>query len=313
MMWCFDLLKSGYLVVRDSDGKLENGPASQAWDVPWHFVVAKGVLNCQLWSKVMFSVIFKKLPKEITGGKIWVPIGCQNCWKVVARPKTLKQLFAVVDLQKRLGYHAKCGIEHRAHVFGLYGAYWYNRSQEEGIEKYKLVRKAIDEDPLLGPDVSVILKRGCTEMELSAGRSDEYEITDVQRYVEDLINECFNTDIINRKQPPWAVDYVHARWIEYAYQWGDETALEFLSPDRPMYTPLVTYHHLAEEGQDASGGQSGNPSYGGAPDRQEDHGVIIGSTEGSGDPKKNAWRIKTDEGDLKAVEDGGGYIHSVGE
>lgn len=265
-MWCFDLLKQGYLVIRDSDGKLDFGPANSAWDVPWHYVVQKGILNCQLWSKVMFGQIFKKLPKEITGGKQWVPIGCQSCWKVVARPKTLKQLFATVDLQKRLGHHAKCGIEHRAHVFGLYGAYWYNRSQEQGLECYRMVRTAVDADPYLGPDVDVILKRGCTEMELTAGRSDEYEITDAQRYVEALIEECVNTDIVNRSQPPWAVDYVHARWIEYAYQWGDKTALEFLSPERPLYTPLVTYHHLAEGGQNASGGQGEHPADGGEAD-----------------------------------------------
>lgn len=242
LMWCFELLKSKYLIIRDVDGKLDFGPATMAWDVPWHFVIQKGTLNCGLWSKVMFNVIFKRISKEITNGKVWVPSGCQGCFKVVSRPKNIKQLFATVELQKRLNWHAKCGIEHRAHVYGLYGAYWYSRGLKQGKECYELVRKAHDEDPLLGPDVKVILKRGCTEMEMTSIPSDQYEITNEQMEVESLVYECFNTDIINRVQPPWVVDYVHARWIEYAYQWGDEAVFEYLDPKRPMYKPLVTYH-----------------------------------------------------------------------
>lgn len=249
-MWCFDLLKNGYLIIRDKDGKLDFGPASMAWDVPWHFTVQRGILNCQLWSKVIFNEIFKKLPPSLTNGKVWVPSGCQSCWKVVSRPKTVKQLFATADLQKRLGWHAKCGLEHRAHVFGLYGAYWYSRSIEQGVECYKLVRKEIDEDKFLGPNINVILKRGCTEMEMTAGPSDQYKLTKEQLEVESLIYECFNVDIVNRMQHAHAVDYVHARWIEYAYQWGDETVFEFLDPNKPPYPELVTYHHLAEENQE---------------------------------------------------------------
>ena len=251
LMMCFELLKNKVLVIRDADGKLEFGPAMGAWDVPWHFVVQKGNLNCQLWSKVMFSVIFKNAPVSLTKGKTWVPTGCQGCYKVVARPKTIKQLFATVELQKRLGLHAKCGLEHRAHVFGLYGAYWYNRGLEQGKECYKIVRKAIDEDSLLGPDVDVILKRGCTEMEMAVGPSDKYEITQEQLMLENLVYECFNMDVVNRKQSPMAVDYVHARWIEYAYQWGDETVFEFLDPNFPIYKPLVTYHQLCDEKEES--------------------------------------------------------------
>ena len=84
-------------------------------------------------------------------------------------------------------------------------------------------------------------------MEISAGPSDKYEITENQIQVESLINECFNVDIVNRQQLQSAVDYVHARWIEYAYQWGDETVFEFLDPEKPPYPALVTYHHLLDE------------------------------------------------------------------
>ena len=198
LIMCFDLLKSGFLVIRDVDGKIDFGPATSAWDVPWHYVVQKGTLNCLLWSKVMFNVVFKKAPVSLTDGKVWVPSGCQQCFKVVARPKTLKQLFATVELQKRLNWHAKCGIEHRAHVFGLYGAYWYSRGLEQGVECYKRVRAAVDDDPLLGADVDVILKRGCTEMEMMAGPSDKYELTGGQMMIEEDFPTSFSAKLARK-------------------------------------------------------------------------------------------------------------------
>jgi hypothetical protein len=83
-------------------------------------------------------------------------------------------------------------------------------------------------------------------MEMTAGPSDKYEITPEQAEVESLIYETFNTDIVNRRQPPHAVDYVHARWVEYAYQWGDPTVFEFLENGKAPYPELITYHHLAD-------------------------------------------------------------------
>lgn len=247
IIMCYDLLKQGVLRIRDADGKLEWKDPSMSWDGPWHHTVQKGNLNCILWSKIMFNVVFKKAPQSMRNGKVWVPSGCQSCWKVVARPKTIKQLFAMVDLQKALDLDAKCGLEHRAHVFGLYGGYWYTRSMEQGLQVYKIVRQALDENTLLGPDVDLILKRGCTEMEMEAGPSNEYELTQGQMEIEALVHSCFNIDVVKYQQSRMAIDYVHSRWIEYAYQWGDETVYEFLDPDYPMYKPLVTYHHMLED------------------------------------------------------------------
>ena len=195
----------------------------------------------------MFKQIFKRLPFYYTGGKQFVPSGCMDCFKVVARPKNLKGLFAISKLQKRLGRSAKCGIEHRTHVFGLYGGYWYNRGLNEGLERYREVRKAIDEDPELGPDINVILKRACTEMEMEVGPSDKWELTPEQIEMERLIYKHLDCDLVKRRQSEMCVDFVHARWIEFAYSWGDETVFEYLDPARPIYKPLVTYHHLADE------------------------------------------------------------------
>ncbi len=243
---CDDLLRSKTLVPRNSDLKLELPPVTAAWDVPWHHFGESDV-NCHLWNHIMFKHVFKKLPYYFTGGKKYVPSGCMECFKVVVRPQTLKALFALVELMKRLGRSCKAGTESRPYVFGLYGGYFYNRGLDEGLERYAEVRNAVDDDPELGPDVKIILKRACTEMEMEVGPSDKWELSPEQIEIERLVYSNLNCDLVRRKQSNAGVDYVHGRWIEFAYQWGDETVLEYLDPERPMYKPIVTYHHLAEE------------------------------------------------------------------
>lgn len=245
--WAYDVLKQGMVHQRDADGKLELNEAHLAWDVPWHHTVMDSDLNCFLWNRIMFTHLFKRLPHYFTGGRQYVPSQCMGCFKVVARPTTIKQLFAVVDLQKRLGRASKCGIELRPYVFGNYGGYFYNRGLKEGIERFKEVRTAVDADPVLGPAVKVILKRACTEMEHNVGPSDKWELTPEQIEVEKVITSSMNCDLVKRRQSEMSVKYVHSKWIEHAYSIGDETVFEYLDSEKPMYKPLVTYHHLADE------------------------------------------------------------------
>ena len=256
------LLDSKVLRLRDSDGKLEIYDTAMAWNTPWHHVRLGERANCHFWNTIMFQNIFKRLPYSLLQNRKFIPSGCVDCFKVVVRPKTLKQLFALVELQKQLNIDCKCGIEQREHVFGLYGGYFYGRGLKEGLENYKTVRKAVDEDPILGSDTKVILKRGCTEMEHEVGPSDKWEIYPEQIEVERLLYVKFNTDRIIYNQPSHSVDYVHGKWIRFAYQWGDETVFEYIDPNLPLYRPYVTYHHLLEEKKDdhessVSGGLSG--------------------------------------------------------
>ena len=242
--WCLDsdiisrvkqlLINQGYF-LRDSDGKI-SVTRHIAWDTPWHHVYSHPDLNCGLWHKIMFDEIAMKLPNGP-----FVPSMCQNCYKVVVRPKTLKQLFALLELQKRLNRPAKCGIETRMSVFGLYGGYFYNLGIDEGKSRYTEVRQAVNENKYLGPDVDVILKRGCTEYEHAVGPSDEWKITEEQKAIEQLVLRWFEADNTQYKQSDAAIAYVHRKWIEHAWSWGDETVLEFTG-GKPLYTPYITYH-----------------------------------------------------------------------
>ncbi|MBW2632347.1 MAG: hypothetical protein JRC90_11450 [Deltaproteobacteria bacterium] len=241
-----DMLRSGHLYQRDTDGKLQ-ADGKVAWDTPWYHVKDHVGINCQLWSHFMWRQLFKRQPKWLTESRQFLPSGCQQCFKVVVRPPTLKALFSLLELQKRLDKPSKCGIEHRLYVFGHYGGYFYTRGLEQGKRRYKEVRAAVDADPGLGPEIKVILKRACTEMEEAVGPSDKWEVFKDQMDLESLIYDSFNVDRIARSQSEMGQRYVVARWIEHAYSWGDETALEYIDPERPFCAPLVTYHHLVDE------------------------------------------------------------------
>lgn len=230
------LLEKAGFKLRDGDGKIYV-EATQAWDTPWHHIKHSGHVNCHLWHRIMFDVIFQKR---------FVPSECQQCWKIVVRPQSLLQLFALLELQKRLDRPSKCGIEVRESVHGLYGGYFYTRSLEEGLASYKEVRSAIDEDQNLGPNIVVLLKRACTEFEVACGPSDKWEVTPEQQALEALVNKWFVHDINVRQQSEHVVSFIHKKWIEWAYANGDST-YQYFTNGKPLYQPYVTYHHLADE------------------------------------------------------------------
>jgi len=198
------------------DGKYRFDPSGLV-DNPWIQTVPRPNVECEIWANVFFNTISVRL------GTKMVPSQCQKCWKVVVRPRSLRELFHVMDVQAKLKIPAKVGIERRPYVFGNYGGYFYADSEEQGRENYKRVKEAL-------PDLKPILKRGCTEMEQLAGDSAEWHLEDGQ-----LEFEQFILDAIEPLKP-------HAllldssvctlkMWIEYAYMIGDETWRDFAEPD----------------------------------------------------------------------------------
>lgn len=234
--WVSELLDKHNYRWRFEDGKiiaqLETGISS----TPWHHVQHDHRLNCALWHQIMFSMVAPKT------GKLFVPSKCQNCFKVVVRPKTLAQLFALMELQKRLGRPCKCGIEVRESVPALYGGYFYNWGIEEGLQCYELVRQAVDADPRLGPDIKVLLKRACTEYEHACGPSDKWVVTPEQLHVEAIVERWVLIENKEIRQPEKLIHRVHRRWIEFAYEHGDETYQQYTG-GLPLYPPYKTYQH----------------------------------------------------------------------
>lgn len=234
-----NLLASGAYRLRDSDGKIEITTPAMSWDTPWHHISHDAFMDCQTWHRIMFDLFSATMPD---GGQ-FVPSACQQCWKVVVRPKTLIGLFALLELQKSLMRPSKCGIEVRSYVHGLYGGYFYNHSLEEGLMCHELVRGIVDRTDHLGSDTPVILKRACTEFEKLCGPSDKWVVSEKQIYIETLVKRCVVKDDVIRDQPDHAIAYVHRKWIEWAYANGDPT-YSFFTNGEPLHKPYVTYHHL---------------------------------------------------------------------
>jgi len=194
--------------------------------------------KCWLWFKVYFAI--HRL----------VPSGCRNCWKVVFRPHSLAELFKTYELQRKLDLPAKCGIETREFVPGLYSAFWYapfGCSFSEAKQFFSSIRSKIWD--IFGSTRKVILKRGCTEMELYLGPSNGWEYGEVEEAREKLLDSVWvEPENARELLPPFMKNHIFKRWIEWAWQLGDETWKEFTS--NPPYPSLVEYQDSSYKDED---------------------------------------------------------------
>lgn len=245
-------------------------------ETPWHHVKHIEGMHCDIWHRLLFDMIGRQLPIK------FAPRQCQKCWKIVVRPKNLKQLFQLLQLQEDMAVPSKCGIEKRDTVHGLYGGYFYTKSLAAGMRRYRQVRDAVDKR--IDKDISVILKRGCTEFELAVGDSKYYTVPPWQAHLEDMVDDLVAIDNVTRKQPDHVLNHVHRKWVEWAYANGDPTYAGFTDGKR-LYPELRTYHHLE----------------GCTPEEMEEFWEAEDTVENSYDPK--VYRDKKKKGFKKPVKD----------
>ena len=220
------LKQAGYFL--SYEGVYRRLAVSVGIDTPWHHVKHLRDKKCGLDHNVKFSVFG------------YVPPRCLECWKVVVSPRTLKELFLLLEVQESLNRPSKCGIEIRNYTPRLYGGYFYNNSLEEGRFRYEEVRKAVDEH--ISPDVGVILKRACTEYEMTLGASPGWTMTrkqhDIDRRLEGMVDTYSPA---TTGQTAECLAQVHSHWIEWAWKHQDPTVSEYLGGG-DLYPGCVTYH-----------------------------------------------------------------------
>lgn len=253
------LLDSGGHILRDVDGKIIPKLVQVAKDTPWIHVRHMPGFDCGLWHQVIFNAIVTQLPEA----QRFVPRHCQSCWKVVVKPRSLQQLFKLLELQTKLNRPSKSGIELRESVPGLYGGYFYNKSLPAGIECYEAVKVGMLEDEFLAPLVDevdedgrtlrVILKRACTEYEHLVGDADKWTVTPEQNRIEDLIEQYVVGNDLEMKQPEHLLWNIKRRWIEWAWKNGDPT-YGIYTAGKPLYPNYVTFHQpeLKKQEEDAA-------------------------------------------------------------
>jgi len=217
--------------IDSRDGKIKNLlPDGMDINSPWIHTHQDPNRNCRLYHLIFDCMEF-------------IPSECMKCWKVVARPRTVKEMIAVLEFQVELGKYGKVGIEERPYVHALYGAYWYCNSKEEGLERYQQVRQGISKE--ISPEIGVILKRYCTEFEKKLGPSSGYKQPALAKYWEEQFAELVVIPNDNVETPQYLKDHVMLNWLRFAYVNGDSSVLEFNEGQHFVPTP-VTYHDKEE-------------------------------------------------------------------
>lgn len=193
---------------------------------------------CDTGCLFAFSILFKRFGL--------VPTICQRCWKVVIRCRTVFELFRVWDLFHTEKISGKAGIDEREFTKGLYVAFAYNYSRAQGQASWtrivELLHDAIGGHFLSDFMQTVILKRGCTEMEQSVpagGWRESAAQAAFERKVLSFLEPCQKV-----AQPDWVIRHKLRRWCSKAYGIGDlsYSALEAVTGPIAIGFQPVTYH-----------------------------------------------------------------------
>ena len=210
------------------DGKIQMNTVAQPHDTPWLYAPTRipgsveGGFDCG-YLTILHNNVFQ--------GRA-APSFCMECYKVVVVPQTLTDVHRMADWQQsectEKKWACKVGAERRSYTQRKWGAYFYCRGVDEGRDRYKEVRKWVDEN--LEPDTKVFLKRACTEFEQHMGASDEWEKIPHQDEIEAEAREVFDYEPSGSIQSEVIQHHVYDVWDK----WDEDNQ------------PPVTYH---EEGK----------------------------------------------------------------
>lgn len=168
-----------------------------------------------------------------------VPWICRNCYKVKIKPRTVRELVAVLDATVRKPYPSKFQPDIDVpYSPDLYGAYFYADGLEQVRSIYKDVRATLDGDERL-KSVQMVIKRGCTEYEMHCGPSDRYTFPDGLAEIESYLLSRIST-LPPSSRPPLPRRLFLVQWIKLAYRIGDESYLE-LTGGRRLFPETVGY------------------------------------------------------------------------
>lgn len=234
------LTSAGWYIDVETQKYSCKGRVFHAPDKPWIYVNPVAGAACNVYQTIVDTCRF-------------IPTPCLNCWKIVVKPRTLFELFKLYEFQVNftkdcigVDRFCKCGIETRAYVPQNYGGYFYTDSKAQGLRRYAEVREAVDK---INPHIPVVLKRYCTEFELNLGPSDQYEWVPGTEALESAIFNAVDIKSIGKPtlQPDYLKAHVMRKWIEFAWDRADQTAIMF-NDNQPLFPPVVTYHNHEIEG-----------------------------------------------------------------
>ena len=190
-----------------------------------------------------------------------IPEYCFDCYKVFIAPRTVMELFKLLMIFEKLTLPndntRKCMVEGRDDCSGAYKGFVYCQSMGEGKEVHKIVRRSISDE--LSPNVSVALKRGCSEF---SHTYPEYSHMTrgggILKYRKDwkALEDLFDKQVSNagivgapyavapdatsadtQTYPPWEI-FAMQYWLRYAATIGDISYLKVAGRTMPPVPQL---------------------------------------------------------------------------
>jgi len=217
-------LEAGHL-VRDQDGGLRLAAPPQS-DRLWTKVRHRPTLDC----KFKFSFLFQQVYRKTA-----VPFGCSACYKVKVAPRSLRELVAAWGVGKGIECYSKWGVDlNNRFSQNVYAGYFYATGLEEARVIHRVAREIIDAHPLLGPEVPMSIKRGCSEYEAALGPSDQYSFAPELEELEVYLRARFRRSKREDRPPPLY------HWVDLAFRIGDDTYLDF-TQGRRLRPKLLAY------------------------------------------------------------------------
>lgn len=207
-------------------------------NLPWIMVNNDGSRECDFYRDV--DKLYDVIPRP-----------CSCCWKVVVVPRTVKELFKLLDIQIKMSREdpycfCKCGIELRPEVERNYGGYFYCNDINQGIYRLQQVKEIVHRE--IDPEIKIVLKRGCTELERKYGPSNKWDDLRTPEWdaIWDRLMKVFKLTKRLTKQPTLIQKHVMMRWIAHATSIGDPSIPE-INGGSSMYPGYVTYDLPKEE------------------------------------------------------------------
>jgi len=222
-----DDIRRGIYELR-ADGRIEiNIRVNPA--IPWLWAKRTEDRLCVKWMNVYWE-IYRFQPRQ-----------CQGCWKIAVKLRTVEELMKMAELQQRMNLPSKCGLDKRSYTDTAYSAFWYcpiAGGLGEARKIFERVEKAIKSQ--IAPDLQPILKRGCTEMELTLGPSDQWEWLEEDENFQKLLDSIWIDPPMQPEQSTNLKVNLRRRYIDWAARHGDLTYLKYR--EGPITPPLVAYN-----------------------------------------------------------------------
>lgn len=166
---------------------------------------------------------------------------CMHCWKVCVTLESFEDALKCEQLQKRMDYPAKTGMEMRDYTPKFWGAYWYTDSLDEGRDRHKEVKAALKEHVSDFAAEHCILKRACTEFEMAKGPSPYWHVKDEEYKFLEQIEAFIDFHDTNAEQQDMIKRHVHLKWVLWAHMNNDMTYVKY-NDGKKLFPGYVTYH-----------------------------------------------------------------------